>query len=183
MARTKAGMRPAWLLVACLMPGMTLAAEDIVSPAVGDRVRVRTASGKRHVGELVAREDTTLALKLPSGRNLVLAQSDIARVDVSTRRGRKGKGARVGAGVAAGIAAVLWLSTSGTGCYRGEMPGPCPLVESSVVSPLLLIASGAVIGALVAPGERWQPVPMERARVGFAPSRGRGVRFSIAFSF
>src|SRR6266699_2779457 len=73
-----------------------------------------------------------------------------------------------------------WLSTSGTGCYRGEMPGPCPLVESSVVSPLLLIASGAVIGALVAPGERWQPVPMERARVGFAPSRGRGVRFSIA---
>ena len=107
MARTKAGMRPAWLLVACLMPGMTLAAEDIVSPAVGDRVRVRTASGKRHVGELVAREDTTLALKLPSGRNLVLAQSDIARVDVSTRRGRKGKGARVGAGVAAGIAAVL----------------------------------------------------------------------------
>jgi hypothetical protein len=184
MARAKAGTRLAWLLVVvCLMPGMTLAAEDTVSPAVGDRVRVRTVSGKRHVGELVSRDDTTLALKLSSAKNLVLARSDIARVDVSTSRSRRGKGAWVGAGVAAGIAAVLWLSTSGTGCYRGESPGPCPLVEKSVVSPFLLVASGAVFGALVAPGERWQPVPTERARVGLAPTRGRGVRVSIAFSF
>src|SRR3989442_15709015 len=94
IARAKAGMRVAWLLVVvCLMPGMTLAAEDTVSPAIGDRVRVRTVSGKRHVVELVSRDNTTLGLKLSSAKNLVLARSDIARVAVSTSRSRKGKGA------------------------------------------------------------------------------------------
>ena len=185
MAREKAVMSLAWLLVlGCLVPGTTVAAQDVVGPALGDRVRVRTVSGKRFVGELVGREDTTLALKLPSERNLVLARSEIALIDVSTRRGRKGRGAWIGTGVALGIAAVLHLAASGSGCYRGESPDPCPLLESSVVAtPLLLVAGGAVIGALVAPGERWQPLSTERARVGLAPTRGRGARVAIAFSF
>lgn len=116
MARAKAGMRVAGLLVlACSMPGTTLAAEDAASPALGARVRVRTVSGERYVGELVGREDATLTLTLPSARTLVLARSDIALIDVSTSRGRRGRGAWIGTGVAVGIAAVLRLAASGSG--------------------------------------------------------------------
>jgi hypothetical protein len=172
------------LVVACLMP-VSLAAEDAASPAVGDRVRVRTGSGQRHAGELLAWDDTNVELKLGSGKSLVLPRRDVAQVDVSTRRGRKGKGALIGAGVAAGIVAVLGLAASGTGCYRNEHPAnvPCPLVEGSTVTSWHLVAAGVVIGALVAPGERWEAIPSERVRVSLAASRSRGVGATVSFSF
>ncbi len=177
-----AAKRPCLLLLACVIPCVAPAEEVVSGPALGERVRVRTASGRRHSGELLVWDDSNVELKLPSGKTLVLPRSDVAKVDVSTRRGQKAKAAWIGAGIGVGIGLVIGLLDNEI-CYRSDPS--CPS-QPSVVSPgsrILLVTTGAVFGALIAPGERWQPARVERVKIGLAPTPGRGFGASVAFSF
>ena len=51
------------------------------------------------------------------------------------------------------------------------------------VGALLLGAGGALIGAIVAPGEKWEAVTGDRMRVAVGPAPGGGVRFVASLSF
>jgi hypothetical protein len=51
------------------------------------------------------------------------------------------------------------------------------------MTAIIAVPAGAAIGALVAPGEKWEAVDGTRIRVEFAPTRGRGIAVRVALSF
>ena len=48
---------------------------------------------------------------------------------------------------------------------------------------MILVPLGTAVGAMVAPGERWESIPVSRFGVSVAPVRGRGIAVSAAFRF
>jgi len=139
---------------------------------------------RRLTGALVGIDDSTLRLETSRDEPpVVVARQDVAKVEVSVRRSRRGKGALIGLGVGAVAGLVLMAAGNSGGCSREpcivDFSGP----EYYAGSALLLGAVGAGIGALVAPGEKWETVPNDRLRVAVGPTRGGGVRFGVSLGF
>ena len=86
-----------FLVLACISgPSAEIAAQDTLTVAVGERVRVSTESGATHVGLLSAMTSGALEVQGPGGSQR-LSVASVTRLDVS--RGRKsnaGLGALIG---------------------------------------------------------------------------------------
>src|SRR5438552_17985810 len=52
-----------------------------------------------------------------------------------------------------------------------------------LVSAVVLVPLGTLIGAVAAHGERWQEVPIQRFTVNVMPRRGGGVAASVSLRF
>lgn len=169
------------LLAGCLLPGGPLGAEDSPAPTIGSRVRVETASGRRYVGELLTWSESAVDLKLRSGKTAALPRTDLARIEVSTRPSRKGRGAGIGAAIGAGIAIVIGVGT-GSDCSGNDWLCFSP-AATAALGMILLVPAGVVVGAIAAPGERWEPVRAKRVQVGLGPNRGRGVGASVSVAW
>jgi len=168
------------LLVSALLGGNALA-EETPPLALGKRLRVTT--DHRLVGRLVAQDEQSLTLQVGEGKPpVVVPRTTVTRVEESLRPGRKGHGALIGAAVGVGAAAILGVA-AGDDCSRDE--SLCySHGEVALVSAVLLVPLGAVIGALASPGERWGPVSSgHRVGVSLAPLRGRGIRAAISINF
>ncbi|HET6899658.1 MAG TPA: hypothetical protein VFK70_14980, partial [Vicinamibacteria bacterium] len=48
---------------------------------------------------------------------------------------------------------------------------------------ILTVPAGALMGVLAAPGEKWEESATDRLRLAAAPTRGGGVRASLAIRF
>lgn len=157
-----------------------------VGVASGARVRVVAlgVSAKPFVGQLIASNEGTLTIVRSKGgsrwlgwpfnrtteETLTLPRESVTQLERSVRPSRKTLGKVIGGivGIAAG-AAVLARETDGdcSGCG-------------------ILVAVGAVpfalLGAAIAPGDRWAPEDPRKVRGGFTPVRGgAGVQVSLAF--
>jgi hypothetical protein len=155
---------------------------------VGSRVRLALAEGSerdsapsgRLAGTVVRASADELWLKVNDGRTSVVPREAIERLEVSQGRRSRGRGALIGAGLAAaaGLATTaIWSATCGSDeCQIGTGFG------LFLYTPLAMM-TGAGIGAAVPPGERWQSVPDDR-RVGLRlrPER-RGASVALALSF
>jgi hypothetical protein len=153
---------------------------------LGDRVRVHAAGQRSIIGTLQSLDETALVLKPDGSGDLVTVnRSRMRGVDVSQRRSRKGRGALIGlvGGVAAGAAVGSLIASD---CSEVEFLCLYPREARHAyiaVSAIGFGLLGGVLGAVVAPGERWDRVPVDRVRVRVltGPARAVGLGVSITF--
>jgi hypothetical protein len=104
----------------------------------------------------------------------VVARRDVTRLERSVRPSRRGKGALLGfaIGFGVGFAAAAALGNC------SETPGVVNHCVDPVASSLygaMAGAAGAAIGALVAPGERWLEIPLNRGPSPAPKAPGRAL--------
>jgi hypothetical protein len=154
----------------------------------GPRVRVVAPSVAKHdiVGQLARDDDENLTIERVNGegaatKTFVVPRAQVTRVEVSQARSKKGKGALIGAAAGLAVGVGLGLATGDTNCsgrwlcFNQE--------ETSAIWSILTVPTGALVGALVAHGERWETVDPSRLHVAVVPVRGRGAQIRFALSF
>lgn len=170
------------LAAAALLSAVPAAAQ--ISP--GDRVRVHAAGQRSIVGTLQSLDETALVLKPAGGGDLVTVnRAGVRGIDLSQRRSRKGRGALIGlvAGAGAG-AAVGSLMVSDCSELEFLCLYPREARDSYIaVSAIGFGLLGGVLGAVVAPGEKWDPVPGDRVRVTVLTGRPRAVGLGVSITF
>jgi hypothetical protein len=172
---------------------------------VGTTVRALVAEGPEGesaaranrlvAGRLLALDDAALTLETsPESPPLAVSRQSLARLEVFRKSQRK-KGALIGLGVGAATGLALnaaAASGSDEGCWsRSDDPLEhlvCSSLDETFSSPALYVTSalligavGAGIGALVAPGDRWQVVRSDRLRLVVGPTHG-GVRLAVSIT-
>ncbi len=186
-----------WLVLglATLVAAPPALAEEATLPA-GRRVRVTTPSG-RLVGRFVAIEGESLVLAPAKGGGtepLTLRRSDVLELEVSVRPSRRGKGAMIGA--LAGLAAAVVIGVAGGEDCPSSGPNTwdnfsrnlnsslcLTHTQAGLLSGVLAVPAGALLGAAIAPGERWRPVGVDRFAVRPTVPRAGGVGLEVAIGF
>jgi hypothetical protein len=159
----------------------TLSADDPATLVLGSRLRV--LADQEFTGRLIAQDEKSLTLEIKRRRaRAVIPRSAIIRVERSLHTSKKGTGAATGALVGGLSAVVLGLMVGpdcsghvGLFCYSAG--------EVAVITGMALVPLGAVIGAMAAPGERWEPISVSRFGLSVAPVRGRGIAVSATLRF
>jgi hypothetical protein len=165
----------------------------------GPRVRVTApaVSGKRFVGTLLAMDETTLTLRPQKGKDVLeVPRNAITRIELSRRPSRRGKGAGIGALVGLGAAVIIGLA-AGDDC--GSLPEPAPgwagftdalnrnlcmdKAETAVMSAILTVPTGALIGMAAAGGEKWVRTTPDRFSVAVKPVRTGGIGATVSVRF
>ena len=168
--------------------GMPLAsAEDGETRASLPRVRVKTAQGQV-VGQLAAARDLTLAVEqVVSGKAQILEvpRSEILRAEVSQRPSRKGRGLAIGllAGVGAAIAIGRTVPCGHVYASGGGDSEDIHCLEPALLSGLLTVPAGALLGYAVAPGEKWRPVDVTELSLQPEVPRGGGIALRLVVGF
>ena len=168
-----------------------LAAPAVVADEVGTGARVRvTAPGiGKLTGSLVASDVDALTLRTAKGDLRRVPRADVRKLEVSRRPGRRGRGALIGLAAGA-IGGYIWgASSNPDGCQPSEYNfcffGAGPLFsdqESGAMGAVLFSGIGALVGTIVAPGEKWERITDSRVRVSVAPARrGAAVALSLRF--
>lgn len=183
------------MMVIALLPARLLFGDGDLAP--GARVRVTTSAAanqeaggrareKRIQGKLLALDEATMTIET-EGQSppMVVPRPDIKKVEVSTRRSRKGKAALIGFGAGALIGGA-WGYSLAEDCSQGEFLCLFPREDRpglTLGGAVLVGALGAGLGALIGPGERWQERPGAQLRLTVTPTRGRGAAISLALRF
>lgn len=162
---------------------------------VGQRLRLTTngegSAGKveRIVGTLVSTDETGLTLATASSgsgtRTLKVSHAAVTRAEMSTRKSRKRSWALIGAATGAVIGGVLGYAGTES-CSRNDFLCILPRenrAQYTVGSALIVGAAGAGLGALIAPGEKWQDAGTQRLRLSLAATPDRGARVAITLGF
>ena len=165
-----------------LLPSVLAGAEDSARPQE-PRVRVTSPAAPSGliVGTLVGLDEETLTVRASKQTNDVpLKREAVTKLEVSRRRGNRGKAVAVGALVGAAVGVTLGLAT-GSNCQ------PSSFVcfdkgEKSVIFGLLTVPAGALLGLAVSHGEKWETTTPDRLRVAITPKRG-GVGLTVSFGF
>ena len=177
-------------------------AEELRTLPVGARVRASVTEGSPNAGaahstltgRLLAVSETDLTIETSPGRPaVVVPRHQVAGLEQSLRPSRRKQGALIGLAVGAAAGLVLVAADhNDSSCPRPEEDflGLCRGLQEAFSGPeyyaagaLLLGAAGAGIGALVAPGEKWETVTGDRMRVAVGPASGGGVRFVASLRF
>lgn len=158
-------------------------AADPANAAPGSRVRVTTASD-RLVGRFVELRGETLVLARDARgetETLRVDRREVVTIELSEHRSRKGSWAARGA-LAGVLAAIVVGVAAGDDCSSGDSlcfdHGTVALGTA-----ILSVPVGALVGAAVAPGEKWRPVPVEGLSVRPVAARGGGVGVQLAIGF
>jgi hypothetical protein len=188
-------MKRSLVVMAMLVPFLVevTAGSAAEAPISGARVRVTAPSlfGKRVVGTLVGLDEMTLRLQREGKEPLDVPRASIVRVEVSRHRSRKSQGAQIGLLAGLGAAIAVGLATGEkcdaivgddfasrldrAFCYdRGEM---------ALLTGILTVPAGVVLGILSAPGEKWETSAPDRLHVAVTRTRGGGVRAALAIRF
>lgn len=161
------------------LAGLRLDAQELPTLKPGLRLRVAAPSqaSERIVGTLVSVDAAILTIQTSKER-IAVRREAIRTLESSERRSSKKKGALIGAGIGAVAALAVALTDKQEPFLTSE-----PLftrAEIGLVYAVLTVPLGAGLGALLAPGERWAPVPgassSETAQAG--PGR-TGLRFAL----
>ena len=163
-------------------------------PMVGTRVRATTAS-TRIVGRLVSQDENTLRIEMKPGQEASIQRRELTGLEQSRRPSLRKRGAFLGFLVGTASAFILAAASSSESQSTNPACDPSnpsffcldPLANDDSIEvggALVLGGLGALLGAAVAPGERWTPVVAGRpVRLTVAPVRGRGVAFRVAIGF
>jgi len=151
----------------------------VTAPTVSRRV-FRDDAKRRLVGTIVSQDDEALTLR---GGNLreptVVPRSSIQKLEISRRRSQRLKGFLIGflAGTAVGIGLTA-VNEGSTLCDSGGVSG-CDVVLSAIVPGL----PAALLGAVLAPGERWEEVASgSPVAVRLTPAPGGGLGISLRWT-
>ena len=154
-------------------------------PVVGVRVRVTTTS-ERLVGKWIAGDGNKLRIEVKPGKEVAIRLSEVTTLEESRRKGRRGAGAMLGFAVGAAAGAVHAARSRAPVCGHNGDVTFCAASNNDTVETggvLLLGGLGALLGAAIAPGEKWVPIADPHVRVGVVPVRGRGISVGVAVAF
>src|SRR5262245_30541312 len=169
--------------------GATASADPSGAPTGTRSVRVTAPAfaDKPLTGSLVALEATKLKLQREGSSEVVeIPRRDVTRLEVNTRKSRRGKAAAIGALVGFGVGAILGYS-AGDDCGAPDAPSLVCFEREATAGGGGLVGAGlgALIGVAVGPGEKWEVRDPGRVRltVSPAPRRGRGVGLALSIGF
>ncbi len=182
----------ALLLLALIGVGATASpADEVPGPALGARVRLTVGSlsgpvsegdkaTRRLVGTLIGLDSEALTLEVKKQRDpVVVRRSSLQQLEISRRSSKKAMGALLGFLVGTTAGAVAASASGGSSVCNSTGLSGCDLAIATVVIGL----PGALVGALVAPGERWEAAPLGRVGLSVTPTRAHGIKAAISFSF
>src|SRR5439155_6008228 len=181
----RAGMNNLAMSASCVMvlllAGNTLA-EEPARLVLGTRLRV--TADQILVGRLVAQDEKSLTLMINHGKDrAVVPRELIITLERSLRPSQKGTGAVAGAAIGALSAALFGLMAGGD-CPRHSIDIICiPPYGDALVSSIVLVPLGALVGVVAAHGERWEVVSGHRLAVRVAATRGDGMTASVSLRF
>ena len=162
--------------------------EESASP-VGPRVRVTSTAAPSGpvTGTLVGIDDEALTVLVSKkGEPVRLRRAVIDKVEVSQRRGNRGKAMALGFVAGAAIGAII-------GATQEPKCEPTPhdqITYFDLCLEGLNTAGGGVVGAPIglllglglSHGERWEPTPLDDLSIAIGPTRG-GAAFSVRIGF
>ena len=152
-------------------------AQDTVA-ASETRVRLvaPSVSEKPLKGRLLQTDDSTLTVLRDSGDTLTLPRDSVTRFERSVGPSRRKLGAGIGALVGLATANVLGLAYCGDDSLCDDQTG------AILLSSLITVPLGALLGRAVSPGERWAEQDPKQVRIGVtAVPRGIGIGLSLGF--
>lgn len=178
-----------------VIPSRTLDAQQMTTPVVGDRVRIkadaRTLAGGSTIGTLVSTSEDSVVIDADGGL-LYIPAASVRRLDVSRGRRNRGTGLLRGAGgglLIGGVAGAVIGAATYEECRSEEFLGcllsPTSPAESAMWGGFVVGVVGAVIGGVVglaSPGERWQRTSWAQS-VSVVPAAGGGMGLSVRKSF
>jgi hypothetical protein len=147
----------------------------------GMRVRIlapEVVPGKM-IGTVTRVSDDAVTLNIPGRSEPVsILREKIARLDVSDGPRSRGVDSAIGAGIGAAVGAA--------GCAAGNGGGQGHIVSTGAVAGFCALLGGglgALIGALIPPGEHWKEISAARYRISFAPRLDHGAELAVAWKF
>lgn len=174
-------------LIFFLSFGRLAIADEATKISPGDRVRVEVLDlsedsivAPKQIGEVIRFDQEILLLELSqTGKKIEIPRQDISEIEIFVDGRTKGEGAMMGAMIGLGVACLTGFLP--TDDVRSEM-SLTPLGRI-VLTSLILVPLGAVTGAGLAPGERWELVPDSEMQVGFGktPTGDRAVIVRVGF--
>ena len=150
-----------------------------LTPGMRVRILAPEISPHKVIGTVQRVSEDSVTLNVP-GRNepVSVLREKIARLDVSDGPRSRGVDSAIGAGVGAAVGAA--------GCAAGNGGGRNDVVRISTGAVaafcgLLGGGLGALIGAIIPPGEHWKEIAATRYRVSFAPRLDHGADLAVAW--
>jgi hypothetical protein len=153
--------------------------QQSLTPGVCVRILAPEVSPSKLIGTVHQVSDNSVSLDVP-GRNepVSILREKIARLDVSDGLRSRGVDAAIGAGIGAGIGAA--------GCAAGNGSGSGHIVSTGAVAGICAFFGGglgALIGAVIPPGERWKEISATRYPFSFMPRLDHGADLAVAWKF
>ncbi len=167
--------------------GSSASAEEGKPTTSGPRVRV-TALGfaaKPIVGVLTAIDATKITiLRSKESAAVAIPRDALTRFEISHKSSRKGKGAGIGALIGAGVGAALGVA-AGADCGAPDASFCISRGASAAAVGLAGAAVGSILGAIIAPGEKWETANLDSLKVSVTLVGGRrgGVGLMLSLRF
>jgi hypothetical protein len=175
-------LRSRWVFSALvgsvLFPTGAARAEGLAQPTltVGSKVRLRAPATGKVQGIVIETEEAFLHVRTDDGP-VEVRRDEITRIEIGAgRRRRTVKGLAIGAAMG-GVSAAF-----GSCCTPGGSTSGSDQAAAIGAGLAAGVAIGAAVGFFVK-SERWTSLPVERVRVGVAPSGKGGVSLSFALRF
>lgn len=153
-------------------------ADDAPPLTPGAKVRVRVGSaGVLRIGQLMALDDTTLTMRRGAREGpIVIRRGEITGVEVSAGQHSRWRKTLIGAGIMAGVGAVIGLAS---GNDSADSFIQLNAGQKALVGVIVLAPVGALIGVASRPGQKWRTVEPGQVRLGLGASPGGGVTVSL----
>jgi hypothetical protein len=153
--------------------------QQSLTPGMRVRILAPEVSPSKLIGTVHQVSDSSVTLDVP-GRNepVSILREKIARLDVSDGPRSRGVDSAIGAGIGAAVGAA--------GCAAGNGGRQGQIVSTGAVAGICAIFGGglgALIGAVIPPGEHWKQISATRYRVSFSPRLDHGADLAVAWKF
>jgi hypothetical protein len=153
--------------------------QQSLTPGLRVRILAGGASPSKVIGTIDHVSDDSVTLDVPGRTEPVsISREKIVRLDVSEGHRSRGVDAAAGGVIGAGAGAAGCALAPGGG--RGQIVSTGAIAGACAVLGGLL---GALIGAVIPPGEHWKEISTSRYRVSFAPRLDHGMDMAVAWRF
>lgn len=146
--------------------------------------------GKTFEGKLLLLEENALVLDGGEGKPpIVVPRVAVAKLDVRRRASKRPFGVVIGTVLGGIIGNAVANRRSGSDCEAYEIDFDRAICRSSdkissATNVTVGLGLGALLGAGVTPGDRWDKnVPLASVHLSLGRTRGHGFRVSVAFAF
>jgi len=153
--------------------------QESLTPGMRVRILAPGVAPNKVIGTVEKVSDDSVTLNVPGRTEPVsILREKIAKLDVSEGPHSRGFDSAIGAVIGAAVGAA--------GCALGNGSGRGQIVSTGAVAGACALFGGglgALIGAVIPPGEHWKEISATRYRFSFAPRLDHGADLAVAWKF